>query len=205
MGIERITTITSAASSYDLTTLSLVKGELGLTTAIYDETLALYISAESAKIAAYCNRVFPEETVSDVFRLSDSYSYGSLRLSRFPVGTITSVTCDDETLTASDYTLNGQSGILFNLCDDNIIIPWNYEKVTVVYKGGYATIPAAVADACVQMCVRRFLARGQDSAIQSEEISGVASVRYFDRMSKVDGFPSDIESLLAPYRNLSLL
>lgn len=204
MGIERITTITSAASSYDLTTAALVKGELGITSTVYDTSIASYLSAESAKIAAYCNRVFPEETVSEVFRLSDPYSYGSLQLSRFPVGTITSVTCDDETLTASDYTLNAQSGILFNLYDDNII-PWNYEKVTVVYKGGYATIPAAVADACVQMCVRRFLARGQDSAIQSEEISGVASVRYFDRMSKVDGFPSDIESLLAPYRNLSLL
>jgi len=92
MAVVPISTVISAASTYDLTTLADVKDDLGITSTASDATLARMISAVSAAVANYCNTVFPVETVCDTFypdRLSALYDIPTkvrpLILSRGPV------------------------------------------------------------------------------------------------------------------------
>ena len=63
-------TVTSPASTFDLALLASVKSELSITDRSEDANLARWIGQASTAIAAYCNRVFVTETVSETFRLS---------------------------------------------------------------------------------------------------------------------------------------
>ena len=95
-----ITTVVTPAASYDLTDLKTVKDELKLTAADTgnDDFLCRAISEASLIIANYCDRVFPPETVEDLFyrdirgpmpvRCVDA---SRLQLSRWPVISIASV------------------------------------------------------------------------------------------------------------------
>src|SRR5581483_4195480 len=92
-------------TSYDLTTLAIVKDELGITGTKSDATLKRYLSSASASAAQYCNRVFPVETIKDqIWAQRDRYprivpgGIPALKLSRFPIVTVASVTEDGTAL-----------------------------------------------------------------------------------------------------------
>ncbi len=100
MRLDVITTVLVAATAvppagpYDLATLARVKAELDIPTGTttWDTLLQDWISEESARCAAYCNRVFAVETVEDeLYPPRDDYPFqipggvGLLQLSRFPL------------------------------------------------------------------------------------------------------------------------
>lgn len=202
---ERITTVTTAASTYDLTTLPVVKAELGITTTTDDTVLALYIGAESLKVAAACGVVFPRETVVDTFRISSGAYLPALMLSRAPVGTITSVYEAGELVPAAEYEVDANAGLLYRLTEtDGYRRTWFSEKTVVTYQGGYAAIPAPVADACLQMVKQRYYARMRDPALRSLDITGVSREEYWVGAIN-DGMPADVDLLLAPYKRVSLV
>lgn len=62
-----VTTVFTPASTYDLTTLDVVKDELSVVTNSDDARLKRYLSMSSAAVTDYCNRVFPAETIKDEF------------------------------------------------------------------------------------------------------------------------------------------
>src|SRR4051812_39928519 len=99
MQAEFISTVTTAAASYDLVTLDVVKDELGISDNSKNTTLQRYITAASAMVAQYCNRVFPVETLTDeIWAARDPWpriingGLPSLQLSRWPLVSVTSVT-----------------------------------------------------------------------------------------------------------------
>src|SRR4051812_41668403 len=98
-----ILTVTTAADSYDLTSLANVKAELSITDGTSDTLLRRYISGASLAASHYCNRVFAVETVTERFLAGHRCGYlGPLQLARWPLITVTSVTEDDELLVVDD-------------------------------------------------------------------------------------------------------
>src|SRR6185369_9332568 len=68
MGIKVITTLLSTPlSSYDLTTLDVVKDELDIKTGAQDNRLKRYIASASTAAVQYCNRIFQLEELQDEF------------------------------------------------------------------------------------------------------------------------------------------
>lgn len=64
-----ITTVLTAAATYDLTDLQTVKSELGIADPNSDAAISRWITAVSLDIRNFCNRIFQVETVRDAIYL----------------------------------------------------------------------------------------------------------------------------------------
>lgn len=145
MGYNVISVVSTTASSYDLTTLEMVKSELNIddadaetvdTSAAEDARrarrdawLKSAITQCSMAISNYCNRVFAVETLTDICLIEqDAYPYQvpggvrALQLSRFPVCSVVSVVqaaSATQTVSlsaaASDFLLDDSKGQLIRL------------------------------------------------------------------------------------------
>ncbi len=209
MGIKVITTVITAAASYDLTTLAVVKDELGITDGSQDGALRRYISSASAAASQYCNRKFQAETVKDEFWPDrDPYQYqlpggaGQLQLTRWPVGSVASVTENGDPLTdAADYRVDPDNGSILRL--DGSLYPTNWKAwpLSVQYVGGFATIPDDVADAVVRMVVRRYSVKGRDPNLKQLSVPGVIEQSWWIGTGGDAGNLSpDISDVLDNYR-----
>ena len=198
-----ILTVTSPASSYDLTTLAAVKTALGITTGDDDTRISTWITQASKRIETYCNRVFPVEAVSEVFRLDRGLD--KLVLGRAPVTAITTVTEDGEAVVAADYELDAGPGFLMRL-DDDEPTDWPAVKITIVYSAGFATIPADIAWACTELVkqLRSFATR--DPMMKREEIPDVRTVDYWVGQvgESSASLPPEIAAVLDPYRMVTI-
>jgi len=202
--IERFLTVTTPASSYDLTTLSAVKSELNISVSTYDSLLTGYIHSESAKLSQLCNRVFASEVLTETLYLLTHHD--SIQLSRSPVTSVSSVTYSDDALTTDDYKYDGDSGILYRISgyspvNSNMTSRWNVGKLVVSYTAGYATIPYAIADACVQLIATRWYARARDPSIRSEEIDGVGRQDFWVGQLP-NGLPSSVQTAIDAYKRM---
>jgi len=209
MGIRAITTVQTPASGYDLTTLAVVKDELSITDTSKDTTLSRYITSASAAIAQYCNRVFPSETVKDEF-WPDRETYGfqlpgsmmSLQLTRWPVGTVTSVTENGTALVdGTDYRVDKDNGSLIRLGGNAYPTTWLAWPIVAIYAGGFAAIPSDIADAAVRMVKARYLAKGRDPYLKQENIPGVRDYSlWVPTGDEAGNMPPDVADLLDNYR-----
>jgi hypothetical protein len=158
VGIKVITTLLSTPlSSYDLTTLDVVKDELDIKTGAQDARLKRYIKSASAAAMQYCNRKFQLEELQDEFWPEREPQYvlpGSadeLFLSRTPVTSpIISVIENGITLVeGTDFRVDYDKGRLIRL--DRNLYPrkWRAWPIQVQFAGGYAEIPDDVADKIV--------------------------------------------------------
>lgn len=214
--MKSILTVTSRATSFDLTALDTVKDELGITGSAENDKIERWIRQGSTAISAYCKRVFAQETVSEVFRLTDDrrrgFTWASLcepvlMLKRFPVASIASVTEDGTALTTDQYEVEPEAGLLYRLCRDERI-EWTAAKVTVAYTGGYVLLPElpdAIERACISL-VRHYRANAtRDTAVTRRSIPGVLDETFW--VGTVPGtegdLPPDVVGLLAPYRNIT--
>jgi len=207
MSVLPLLTVTAAASSYDLVTLAAVKAELAITVSTYDSILGTYISAASAAAAQYCNRVFPKETLTEIFNLSRArLQWGGERLlqaGRYPVVTVASVTEDTTVLVANtDYKVDLVTGQFFRLePTSGIVTRWDITPVTIVYDAGYNTIPLDLADAVTRMVKSRWFARGRDPYTRQENIPGVRDVSYWvPTGTEAGNLTPDIADILDNYR-----
>lgn len=148
-----ITTVLSAAASYDLTTLATVKDELSLTTTdtANDTWLSRAISQVSKAVTGDTKRVFAPEYVQDLFdirraRYQVPNGQRVLQLSRWPVLAITSVVITlvgetPATLTLvenTDFRVDYATGKLYRLnSDTGLISAWEALPITVRYSAGY--------------------------------------------------------------------
>lgn len=207
MQAETILTVTTPATSYDLTTLAVVKDELGITTNASDATLGRYLSWASAAIAQECNRVFPLETLTQEFWWTHDRVVSSRRdlvqLCRWPLGTVTSVTEDGTPLAATtDYRANATNGQLLRLdSSSGHLRSWWARTLVVVYAAGFAPIPGDLADAVTRMVRNRFRAKGRDSYLMQESIPGIREARWWIATGNEAGnVPPDIADLIDGYR-----
>lgn len=193
MAIEVITTVTVAAGSYDLTDLATAKSELGVTGMADDDFLTRAIAQASRVIATYCNRVFPVETLSEIYYIRrDAFPRrprghsDPLQLTRWPVTTFTSAieALDDGTtstlVAGTDFRLNTDRGQLFRLNADGDLAPrWEPMTLTVVYAAGYAAIPDDLVDAALRLVTARYRAKSRDPMLKSMTSPSVGTETYW--------------------------
>jgi hypothetical protein len=191
-------TVVTSASTYDLTILSTVKAELGITDRESDAALTGYIRQASDTVMKFCNRVFAPETVSETFRLKCRTE--ELVLTRIPVTAIGSVVENGETLDAADYELDAENGALLRLCDD-VEACWPHGKITVVYTAGYELLnglPYGIERAAI-LLVKQYASAGDcDPMVRSEIVDGAGETQYFAAADS--GLPAEVEGLLLPHR-----
>jgi hypothetical protein len=201
---DSLLTILTPATSTVLTDLASVQTELGLSGQDEAPYLNAQIAAASAAIASWCGRPFARETVQEVFRPEGCMQ--ALSLARFPVTTLTSVVEDGTTLTAADYELDAESGLLWRLSSD-ARVAWRARKITLTYTAGYLlpddggrTLPHDVQRACVLMVAAQYNARGRDPMLRSEGAQGVGQTSYLDPRAGMEAMPPQAAALLQPYR-----
>lgn len=209
MQAELITIVDDKATSYDLTTLTNVKDELGISSTVSDAALRRYITSASVAAAQYCNRVFQIETMKEEFFIKrDRYSRlipggaDFLQLSRWPVDEVASVVQNGVTLVEdTDFKVDYEKGYLLRIDENGFSRKWSIDPTLVEYDGGYETVPADVEDAVIRMVSSRYIARGRDKSVRQENIPGVREVTYWIATGKESGnLPPDVTDILDNYR-----
>lgn len=200
--MDSILTVTAPASTFDLTTITDVKADLGITNTDSDALLTRYVSESSIEFANACNRVFAKETVSELFRPDEPKR--TLVLTRRPVVSITSVTEDGDVTDASDYETDLTAGLIYRL-EDDCRCAWGAAKIVVVYQAGYVVPASAPKD--LQKAIRaivkaQFLSKGRDPLVRSESVPGVYEVAYWvGGLPGGEAWPADIKAALDRYSN----
>lgn len=207
MSIRVISTVTTAAESYDLTTLAVVKDELSITNGASDATLGRYLTWASLALAQEVNRVFPVETLTDEVWPDRAHSpvrggIDVLQLSRWPLVSVASITENGTALVdGTDFRSDGDKGQVLRLNGSGGLRSWPGCPIVVTYSAGYETIPGDLADAVTRMVRNRYRAKGRDSFLVSEEIPGVRNSRWWIATGNEAGnVPPDIADLISSYR-----
>jgi hypothetical protein len=225
--MDSILTVINPASSYDLVDLDTVKDELGIPPSdiSMDAKLQRWISSTSQRLSNICGVVFPEENVSEVFRLLGSgygysnypyhgYSYGfsgqpyglPIRLRRRPVTLVATVTENTTALLPDAYETDLPGGLIYRLtsnCRGN----WCGSSVNVEYSAGYYPIPADVQDAALAIIRHKYAASGRDPLLKRFTIENVGSEDYWVPLSQqgvYEGLPPDLQPVadtIANYRD----
>lgn len=190
-----ITTITTPAPNYRLTTLNTVKDELNIEGHSENARLDRLIDRASDKLRSMTNRVFRQERVTETVR---GYGNTKLTLERTPVWKVESVAFQGEPIT--DYEIgDAEAGFLYRRTGWvwTTSFDWEIERInvpnseaplfTVDYWAGYLlpdydssytpptegedkNLPKDVEEFCIELIKQRYFARGQDPTIQQEKI-----------------------------------
>jgi len=206
-------TVTTAATSTNLTTLDAVKDDLGLTSTDEDDYIESLIERVSLDICGIVGAAVAEdgtvtlgrETLVKTFRLNGAYS--KLLLPRAPTVSITSVVADGDTLVAADYEVSKVSGLLTQLSDDDPI-SWDNDKVVVTYVAGWLlpddtgrNLPLDIEAAAIALVKLARFNRTRDPTLKSENIlEGLYSYQLFAPDDFKSGVPVDIMQKLNRYR-----
>ena len=231
--MDSILTVVDPASSYDLIDLETVKDELGIAEGdtSKDARLQRWITATSARFANICGVVFPEENVSEAFRLigggygyttsehqltnyHHGYGWGGghpfglpIKLRRRPVTFVTSVLEGTRELTPDTYETNLPGGLIYRLVGTNCRGNWCGHGVTIGYSAGYYPIPADVQDAVLTIIRHKYAAASRDPLLKRFAIEGVGSEDYWVPLSQqglYEMLPPDLQPVadtIAYYRD----
>lgn len=228
---KSILTVVIPATNRAFVTKETVKAEIGVTSPSQDDNITRWLLQATAQIEKYCCRKLISEKVSEQFRLArqhywplaytnqgfgeSSYtapvSAGRLRLARYPVTSIDSVTVDGTVLDTSEYEVDPDSGLLQRLRNDHPT-QWACNKVVVLYTGGYTvpptsnpTIPADIQDAVIELAKMKRTKAKRDPALKSRNVVGVLEEEFWVGSTADDsGFPPDIAASLDGYVGRSI-
>lgn len=222
--LYRITTVTEAADSFDLTTLIDAKADLNLDDSdpATDIFIKRLIRQVSAAISQYCNRVFALQSYQDLLRPlvgtwpTPAIDYTApLLVAKSPLVEVTEVSVDDVVLVEdTDYEVDLEKGQIWRLDGDGNQIGWAALKTTVKYAAGW-TLPALSTGAnklldtasdlegvAIAMVKARYMAKDRDPAL-----TGVSQPNLGDRRYWVGGvpgqdsaFPPEYQAILDNYR-----
>jgi hypothetical protein len=225
MRYARLLSVTVPASDRTLVSLATVKDELVITDSRLDSRLTRWIGEISAMIEHVVGRTLRAETVSETLRSTacigathgehdyprmnryDDTAATGLRLTRYPIQTITSVTEDDIVLTAGvDYETDAQAGLLYRL-SGTVRIPWYGQVLVVVYTGGYPAltdVPADLQGACLVLLQTRKSSQMRDPALRQINIPGVLEQQFQVTVGPTGGLPLEVDAVLQRYRDVRL-
>lgn len=160
MSYTTTTAVTVPAPSRALTTLAVVKDDLGIVSFDEDDYLDRLILRKSRTVADWCRRVFGAETRADTFRRetegvslgwfagasfighqgnhSSDHQAEPLILSNCPVIEISGFVMDGVDLVlGTDYEVDAPAGLLYRLGPSGLRRPWHFGVATVTYAGGF--------------------------------------------------------------------
>ncbi len=169
--------MSKAIYSYALASLAAVKDALGITSSDDDNLLTRQINAVTDYIESYCGRRFKDTTYTDEYYDGDGET--DLILKQFPITdtaeiSITFVSDDVETAVDNDDLefYNDEGMIYYPRW------PRGRKNIKITYSAGYATIPADLAQACIEL-VATIHNRRKTGGAKSESI-GDYSITYGD-------------------------
>jgi hypothetical protein len=209
-----LTTVTTQASTSDLTTLLNVLGDLDINDATAATRLYLrrLISQCSADFATFCNRTFGLQTYTVTISQDGRPGSGifwntreSIHL-RAPLVSVTSVTEDGTVLVLNtDYVLDIENATIWRIDTDGNPRGWSREKIVIVYKAGWllpgmvdaaaVALPADIEGKALRFIKVCYLERGRDTFVKSENVAGVGSLTYGSTPPE-GNMPSDIIDFL---------
>lgn len=216
MSVRYATVITSEANDLSLVDLETIKSELKIDEAdtSSDDWLTRAIGQVSRSISQYCNRRFQRETLTDtIFIEHDAYPYQTpggivvLQLSRWPVITLQSVvqrfssTTTQALVENTDFKQNGDSGELYRLDINGLLVRWETLPTTVVYEAGFDEIPDDVVVAALRWLVWRWSERTRDPTLRATQQPDYGTKSYWVGGPPMSGgVPQEIAALLDNYR-----
>lgn len=175
----------------DLCQLADVKTYLGLTTTATDPVLQSLITGASAWIESFCSRVFAQATYTEI---RNGNGGNRLFLANAPVSAVSSVTVDGQAIPAASdaqstgYVYDGGTVYL-----RGYVFCRGVQNVTASYTAGFATVPADVAQACVELVAAKYAKRDRIDK-QSETLGTQQTISY----SMAD-MPAQVKAALLPY------
>jgi len=186
-------TVTTPATSKDMTVLATVKAEMNITTvdAARDAFINVLIQQASGKAVELAGREFASETMTEKFRV-DERRDSILQVSRRPVSSVTSIVEDGATLTSADYEIIASTGWLQRIDSDGNPQDWaSSTPITVVYVAGWVmltALPHALERIIIDEVKRNWFSRTRDPLLRGEDIPDVANLQYWiDRGSGANG------------------
>jgi len=206
--------IVTAASDRSLLTTAQMRAAIGLDPgdASQDAALVGFGAMVADAMARDCLQLsvapatpptFRQETLSEVFR--PFRAEPSLKLSRRPATSVSSVVSDGVTLDTDEYELDASSNLLFALSDD-ARIKWAGKKITVGYVAGYATVPDALAMGASKLLRMVWSEDGpgarSDPNLKSVDIEGVGRREWWVGGASDPLMSAEIQELLFPFREL---
>ena len=208
--IYSLPTVTVAAATRRLATEAALRVELGSPAEPLAARVDDVLDQASAAVESFCGRSLARETISEVFRLDPWSSVPSLKLSRRPIVSITSVTEDGTAVASEDREFDGDAGMVYRLSSDERV-SFTARKITVVYVAGFlmpdesgTTLPYPITRAALITAAAMFHAIGRDPALRSESVDGVAAASYLDPRAAALGLPPAAADLLMPYRDVRI-
>jgi hypothetical protein len=124
-----------------------------------------------------------------------------------------SVTQDDQTLAATSYEFEAETGLLWRLTDTDgdpasaasqARVHWSGTTITVVYRGGYDVprkTPYQLEQACVTLISYREEARKRDRNQRGRTIPGVIEEQWWNGNPGEGGMPPDVADLIKDFRD----
>lgn len=158
-----------------------------------DVNLSRLITAASAAIETYLGRVITEASYTYTWSGKNTVS---VMLPNYPVTEITSVTISGVTIPAA--VSQNTCGYMFT---EYGVVLVGYEFIkgilncSIVYTAGYATVPAEIEQACIDLVSLRYSERDR-TGIQSKSLAG-ESVTYSQK-----DMPESIKSVLQEWRKV---
>lgn len=201
-------TVTTPATSTELTTLESLKAALGIeSTSTAQETLLRQQIRRASGVAAdYCRRVFGQEIVTETFWPSGGAEvHDVILLDRYPVTDIATVTLDDEDIDTDLVRLDGDAGLLYRIDSSGYAYSWTICKALAIsYTAGFALLdglPDGIEQGVLTLIKDYWSAVGRDPRIKSEEIPGVITFDYWvGNLGTPGELPPDVVAHWAPHR-----
>lgn len=186
------------ADPTEIVSLAELKAYLKLTTATFDTILGVIKASVEQFIKNYCHDPFLHSTFTEYY---DGNGKSSLIVDRFPITAITEINIDSARTFAAATKLDASDIIS---CDRNnqrgiIEIDGTFsvgvKNVKVVYTAGYATLPADLKMAVMQLCSREFM-------IQDKQMPGVVSQNVGDKTISLntEEIPRNVWAILQTYK-----
>jgi hypothetical protein len=176
--------VITSATSYDLVSAGVAALELGQA----DALTARFIAVASAEVAAYADRVFALETVQETFYSTDR----CLRLSRYPVTAVASVTQNGATIDPAGYMVDTAGMLTAGRC-------WA-GTVTIIYTAGYALpdgAPLPLQRAVLAQVAYLRTKHGRDPMVRSIAVPGVIDKSFFAPGATAGGLCAEAAELAA--------
>lgn len=200
----------STGVDYDLTTVEEVNSALGITgDTEADAETATEITTYSKLIAEICDRTFAQQTVVETFMLHEHWLH-ALALRNYPVTEIVSVRAGGVALSASEYKLEPDGGLLWRW-GTSACGGWSCGEVEVTYTAGYdlpSGAPTSLARACIEMIQDVRLAgqgRGGNTAIRDIAYNDRRVSFFEESVSAANAaLSSSVADLLRPFKRISI-
>jgi Phage gp6-like head-tail connector protein len=169
-----------------LCTIDDLKEYLGETASKDDDLLTRLVNSASAAIETYCHRPFASATYTEYY---DGTGKDILTLRHFPIISVTSVMeGGSNSLTSGEdpYAAAAPDVIIYKeegqLCR-NLLYWISYRRYyKVVYVAGYTTIPADIAQACIELAA--LMLKGKEHAGIQAKTTGVQTTTYIQELSE---------------------